>query len=229
MRSRALFIAALAAVAAIALTGCSGATDALAGNGAPAGSERPQGLFEFQTTSYSAEGELTVRIPEGLIAAAGSDFDEVLVTEIRATPRELEGSKYCAIDLSLDYADGAVDKILSDGIALEDAGRGTVRSSYPFSTYYGLFPMSEFEESPTDNGIWVSEDLATAVAVLNCAENPMDEDASIEIRFESRDAEGVQRDFARVNLTVMKSGTIGVVEAAVPHFVLDSQGTWIVD
>lgn len=229
MRSHALSIAALAAVAALALTGCSGATDAPTGNGAPAGSERPQGVFEFQTTSYSAEGELTVRIPEGLIAAAGSDFDEVLVTEIRATPRELEGSKYCAIDLSLNYADGAVEKILADGIALEDAGRGTNGNPYPFSTYYGLFPMSDFEESPTDNGIWVSEDLATAVAVLNCAENPMDVDASSEIRLQAMDAEGVNTDFARVNLTIMKSGTIGVVEAAVPHFVLDSQGTWIVD
>lgn len=98
-------LALLAAGTAIALAGCSGGSEP--GNGAPAGAQSQDALFEFQTSSYGSatDGNLTIRVPEALVEAAGSDADGLLVTEYRTSPHELGGAKYCGIDVQVTYAD----------------------------------------------------------------------------------------------------------------------------
>lgn len=89
----------ITAVAAVALAGCSGES---------AGPQ--QGVFEFESAyGDSTTGELVIRVPEALIEAAGSDADGLLVREVRATPRELDGAQYCAVDLAMTYAGDAPD------------------------------------------------------------------------------------------------------------------------
>jgi len=94
----------LGAVALLALTGCSGGAAPASG-----AAEGPK-VYEF-AGSYgdSTSGELTIRIPGTLLEAAGSDADGLLITEVKATPRELDGAKMCAVDLAVAYAGDAPD------------------------------------------------------------------------------------------------------------------------
>ncbi|MFC8303892.1 hypothetical protein ACFUCV_09455 [Specibacter sp. NPDC057265] len=99
----------LGTVALLALTGCASGSDEPTGNGAPAGAEPQARLFEFQTSTYGSDnGELAIRIPAELSDATGA-ADELLVTEVQATARELSGAKYCAVDLAVSYAGDAPD------------------------------------------------------------------------------------------------------------------------
>lgn len=101
----------LVTVALLALAGCASGSDAPTGNGAPADAEPQARVFEFQTPSYGSDsGELTLRIPAELSDATGA-ADDLLVTEVQATARELSGAKYCAIDLAMSYAGGAPEAL----------------------------------------------------------------------------------------------------------------------
>ena len=106
---------ALAASAALILSGC--ASDANAdsspkpGDGVPAEQQAQKGLFEFQTPRYGAEGELTVRIPESLIKAAGAEADKLYVSEVKVTARELDSSALCAADLAITYRGAGLEEL----------------------------------------------------------------------------------------------------------------------
>ena len=104
MKKPPLALIAVMATSTLALTGCSSDSDASpVDNGAPAGSQSEAETFEFQYPRFVAEGEMTIRIPEALIEAARGDADGLLVSEVRATARELDSSRYCAVDLSVAY------------------------------------------------------------------------------------------------------------------------------
>ncbi|GAA1604187.1 hypothetical protein [Leucobacter chromiireducens] len=111
--------AALLAVLLV-LTGCSGGGQGSSAAGNDAAPE--QGVFEFQTPRYGSDsGELLIRLPEGLFSALGGDA-EPLVTEAVLTPRELDGAKYCAVDLSITYA-GEGEVVLTKPTKTEDEWR----------------------------------------------------------------------------------------------------------
>lgn len=118
MRSRALTIATLAAATALAFTGCSGATSAPTGNGAPADSEKQKPLFEFQTATYGSavDGELTIRIPKSLVDSMGSDTGDLLVASAQVTARELDSSKFCAFDIAPEYAGEGFDALSASAL-----------------------------------------------------------------------------------------------------------------
>lgn len=104
----------VAAAVALALSGCTGSdgtADASVGfvDGAPVGVAPEASVFEFQTPSYGSEGPLTIRIPEDLLAAAGSDADGLVVTSVIASARPLDSSSYCAVDLALTYSAGGLE------------------------------------------------------------------------------------------------------------------------
>lgn len=137
------FIPAIAAVgaAAILLTGCSGGSGSAAEDGAPA-----QGTFEFQTPRYGSDsGELLIRLPKGLVDALGSSA-EPLVTEAVLTPRELDGAKYCAIDLAITYAgDGEV--VLTKPTKTEDEWREDEESRL---RDYAIEPIADYINATGD-------------------------------------------------------------------------------
>lgn len=70
-------------------------------------------VFEFQTGFYSPEnGELKVRLPEGLIEAAQAE-DGVFITGVKAMARKLESAQFCAVDFTPDYANGGAKKLFA--------------------------------------------------------------------------------------------------------------------
>ncbi len=218
-------IATLAAAAGllIALTGCApadpgeqaqGETDS-AENAAP-----ERGVFEFQTPRYGSDsGELLIRLPEALLETATDR--ELLVTEVLATPRELGGAKYCAVDLALTFANDG-QEILA--LPSEDP------AYFPGQPRWDMVrdgsPIEALDESAPERGVYYTEDLSVFTLVAGCAASPAD-DGDEKFYFRALQPDGTVFDFARVELSVMKSGTITVTEAVVNDYQLDTDGNWI--
>lgn len=67
-------LATLGTLTALALTGCSGRNASPAyEDGPPVGQQPHASLFAFQHPGYDAGAELTIRIPDDLIKAAGAN------------------------------------------------------------------------------------------------------------------------------------------------------------
>lgn len=262
--------AALLTTALLALTGCASG-DAATGNGAPAGAENEQGVFEFTVpTHVGAEGGLEVRIPEALIAAAGSDLDGLLVTAAKITPREIDSAKYCAMDIELTLASGAADSLSQPTVTQADIdqqnaenaeavdqaeqqyGEGSEEATYaeeagPQEQYTAVPPLEaalgylelaggdargldEFDPAAVDSkDSFLSEDFTKATVVEECAASPSDDSVDATLVFPMTDEDGKVVEFASVQLTSMKSGTINVIESDVRGFEVDTQGNWIAD
>ncbi|MFE3461498.1 hypothetical protein ACFXKD_28485 [Nocardiopsis aegyptia] len=90
--------AAMAALglSALLLTACSGGQ----GN-----------VFEFQAEPIEPASGITIRIPDDLREALGSQADGILVDSVDVTPHDLDGLEYCGVDLAVDFADGGLDAL----------------------------------------------------------------------------------------------------------------------
>jgi hypothetical protein len=259
----------LAAVTALLLTGCS--TAAPSGDGVDANANTDAapkaGLFEFQTPAYGSEGELTIRIPEALIEAAGSDADGLLVGEVTAKARELDSSASCAFDLEIDYRGEGLDVLDRpsmteeeytaqgeaeiEGALMRQFGVETVEEAEatapggaaeveeivanleqaPYSAkpaWWALdaTPIEDLDASDPERGRYVSDDSKTLTFVQACASDPLDDGSSDEFGFPI-ESDGEIDAFASVEMTVMKSGTLTIIEASVDDYELDSNGDWI--
>jgi hypothetical protein len=62
--------------------------------------------------------------------------------------------------------------------------------------------------------------------VQSCASDPLDDGSSDQFAFPIESDSGIDL-FAAVEMTVMKSGTLTIVEADVADYELDSNGDWI--
>src|SRR5699024_153377 len=94
---------------ALLLAGCSGGSDASAGTD-ETGGETAAGVYEFQTNGIEAAEEISIRVPDDLREAMGSDADGMVVDQIVATAHDVEGVEYCAVDLAISYTDGQPDR-----------------------------------------------------------------------------------------------------------------------
>ncbi|SFN51017.1 hypothetical protein [Mycetocola miduiensis] len=149
----------LAAVTGLVLAGCSAVPS---GNGGGSSEGEPQrGVFEFQTNAYGSEGELTIRIPEALIKAAGSDADGLLVGQLTAKARELDSSKFCAVSLAIDYRGDGLDA-LDEPSMTEKEHSEHAKSELEFQLRRE-FGVSTVEEAKAQNPAeWVDEIVAGA-------------------------------------------------------------------
>jgi hypothetical protein len=260
----------LAAATALLLAGCStaasgdGVDDNAFSDGAPAAQAK---VFEFQTPSYGSEGELTIRIPEALVEAMGSDADGLLVGEVKATARELESSKYCAVDLAIEYRGDGLDALDQPVMTKEQyEAQGEAELKARLMREFGVETVEEAEASapggaaeveeivgnleqgpytakpawapltaaPADDlddadpelGWYLSDDSETLTFVQTCASDALDDDSSDEFAFPI-ESDGTITTFASVELNVMKSGTLTVIEAEVSDYERDSNGDWI--
>jgi hypothetical protein len=259
----------LAAATALLLAGCSAAAPSGDGVDANASTDAPPkaGLFEFQTPAYGAEGELTIRIPEALIDAAGSDADGLLVGEVTATARELESSKYCAFDLLIDYRGEGLDVLARpsmteaeytaqgeaeiEGALMRQFGVETVEEAEaaapggaaeveeivgnleqapyvatPAWAALDATPVADLDASDPESGTYISTDSKTLTFVQSCAIDPTDGDTSTEFSVPV-ESDGEIDTFASVDMNVMKSGDLMVVEAEVSDYEQDANGDWI--
>ncbi len=224
LKKKTLAIAATGLSALLALTGCSvGGQSGSAGSNtknAETSATPEQGIFEFQTPRYGSDkGELIIRLPEALLDV--STDRKPLVTEIVATPRDLGGAKYCAVDLALTFANDGQEIL---------AAPSDDPAYFPGEPRWDMVrdgsPIEELDESAPKRGVYYTEDLSTFTLVAGCAASPAD-DGDEKFYFRAQKSDGEVSDFARVELSVMKSGTITVTEAVVNHYQLDSDGNWI--
>lgn len=264
---------ALVASAALVLSGCA---NPKADNGTPADQQAQAGVFEFQTPRYGAEGELAIRIPDALIEAAGNDADGLLVSEVKAKARELDSSKYCAVDLAISYrGDGLdalakpketeaehdrraenereyildrefgvstieevkelklkegwspeeVDELVAEFAAAGDIGPYEAKSAWePLNTAASI---DDLDPSDPETGSYSSDDFKTLTWVLECAASPAADDRTKSFGFPVSTDSGEIDNFAHVEISVMKSGTLTITEADVSDYESDSNGDWI--
>ena len=224
LKKKTIAIATTGLSAILALTGCSGGGQSgSAGSNtesAETGAAPERGVFEFQTPRYGSDsGELLIRLPEALLETATDR--ELLVMEVLATPRELGGAKYCAVDLELTFANDG-QEILA--LPSEDP------AYFPGQPRWDMVrdgsPVSELDDTAPERGVYYTEDLSVFTLVEGCAASPA-EDGDEKFYFRALQPDGTVFDFARVELSVMKSGTITVTEAVVNDYQLDADGNWI--
>ena len=263
----------LAAATALLLAGCSpastgdGVDDNAFSDGAPSEGAPAAGVFEFQTPAYGSEGELTIRIPEALLEAAGSDADGLLVGEVQAKARELDSSKSCAVDLVIDYRGDGLDALAEPSMTKEEyAAEGEAELESVLMRQFGVetveeaeatapggaaeveeivgnleqepysakpawwmldaTPIDDLDASDPETGKYVSDDSKTLTFVQSCASDPLDDGSSNQFDFPI-ETDGSIEAFATVEMTVMKDGTLTIVEASVADYELDSNGDWI--
>lgn len=146
--------AALLATALLALTGCASG-DAATGNGAPDGGQQQtqEGLFEFTVpTLAGVDGELEARIPSGLIEAARGNLDALPITSVKITPRELDSSSKCAIDIEVTYADGGPGPLAEPRTSKSDFAAEYKRGEQEFLDSFGVSTMAEAEQKAAQEG-----------------------------------------------------------------------------
>ncbi len=112
MDKRRLSLIALLATGAL-LSACSGGTSS-SSDGADHSADANQ-TFAFGGVLGPVE-TIHVELPKPLLDAMGADADNLLVTAVDLKAHKLDSAKYCAVDVTRTFADGALEKLS----ALED-------------------------------------------------------------------------------------------------------------
>ncbi|WP_146073401.1 hypothetical protein [Cryobacterium sp. N22] len=87
-------------------------------------------------------------------------------------------------------------------------------------------PIDDLDAADPELGRYVSDDAKTLTFVQSCASDALDDGSSDEFDFPI-ESDGTIDTFASVEMNVMKSGTLTVIEAEVSDYELDSNGDWI--
>lgn len=152
--------AALLTTALLALTGCASG-DAATGNGAPDGGQQQtqEGLFEFTVpTLAGVDGELEARIPSGLIEAARGNLDALPITSVKITPRELDSSGKCALDLAIEYQGDGLAVLSEPDQTQAEFDAETKQLEAEFLSSIGVSTMAEAEQRAQGGG-YEADDL----------------------------------------------------------------------
>lgn len=224
-----------------ALAGCATAPPGPVGSVDGTASTSPAAIstYEFKTPAYEAKNTLKIQIPRDLIDVA-PEARNALITSITATARKLSSAKYCAVDLAVTYADGAVDELKKPikqigGSTKEDTRPVLERVAYaltglPYRSIQGTLEggvansIADLNESDPKYGFYASEDFKTITKVQRCAASPTDDS-----KYYMDDT--VHKfnipQLASIGMTVMKDGTLTVVHGTVEGYKLDSNGSWL--
>lgn len=232
---------ALVGSAFAALTGCAPASSDAPGNSAEGvASKSPAAIstYEFKTPAYGAKNTLKIQIPQDLIDVAPEARD-ALITSVTATARELNSAKYCAVDLAVTYADGAVDELKKpreksvEGNTEGDTRPVQERVAYsltgaPFASIQGTLEggvassINDLDESDPKYGFYATDDFRTITTVQRCAVSPMEDTGYIVHEFNFP-------HIASIDMTVMKDGTLTIVNSTIEGYKLDSNGSWLAE
>ncbi|RUR01893.1 hypothetical protein [Labedella endophytica] len=87
-------------------------------------------------------------------------------------------------------------------------------------------PIDDLDASDPEPGRYLSDDSKTLTFVQSCASDPLDDGSSDEFDFPV-ETDGAIETFAFVEMTVMKSGTLTIIDAGVSDYERDSNGDWI--
>ncbi|WP_342372115.1 hypothetical protein PCC79_13330 [Propioniciclava soli] len=214
-----------AIVATGLLAGCGGQDGPAGQDGASAQDEAAGqgGIFDFSSPTMGPAEEIVVEIPEGLKEAMGPDGENLFLQRATLTAYELDGAQNCAVRIDLEWAPGA-DELIASSSSSDDG------PNYGFALGYVYHhPLSEL--SPDGEGpgnFFIADDYSHAVRVNDCAASPMDDDNSSALDFKFL-RDGDMTDGAEIDFTVMKDGSITIVDSDVEDFDRDSNGDWVAD
>lgn len=98
-------------VTTLALAGCSGAGS----------------VYDFSPTATEPSSAITIKVPDDLVKVAGLSDGELVVTAYALRSRSLQSSEYCAYDMNISYAPGALELVSAPQYTEADA-RADVKS-----------------------------------------------------------------------------------------------------
>jgi len=99
-------------------------------------------------------------------------------------------------------------------------------SAKPAWSALDAIPIDDLDASDPEPGKYVSDDSKTLTFVQSCASDPLDDGSSNLFSFPI-ETDGTIDAFASVEMTVMKNGTLTIIEAIVDDYEMDSNGDWI--
>lgn len=122
----------------------------------------------------------------------------------------------------LDQPEGAgASDINSVALAL---GRGA--SPGLAEQYHDVAPASDLDDSDLKPGTYVSDDFKTMTVVDDCAASATDPDNAVELELTKANEDGKLDTLAKMQLSVMTDGTIGV-GGEVDGYTRDANDNWI--
>lgn len=241
---------ALGAVFLLGLTGCatSGASGTgKADNGSPTDAQASDKWDFTNTDAMSQMSSITFTINDDLVETATEYAENSVLESVKVTGLETGSPRYCAVKFEFEYANGnATVTTIEDATWYDDDDMTKAlgnQGERRFIRVLGLLRGQVIAEEPDlekvdTGGTWISADRRTAVSVTTCASSPYDpktleshQGALVgfsQIKPATQPGTMQSSALAEVRLSVMKDGSITVVDSEVNGFVRDSNGTWIV-
>ena len=93
--------------------------------------------------------------------------------------------------------------------------------------------IEDFDAAAPELGIYSTEDGEGMTLVQDCAQSPMDDSTATTLKFPALGEDGPAKTrtygFASVDMTVMKDGSLSIVESKIRDYVLDTGGNWLAE
>lgn len=87
--------------------------------------------------------------------------------------------------------------------------------------------LDDLDPSDPVTGTYVSDDFRTVTSVQTCAESGTDDSTAKEFNFPYIGASSEREAFADFSFTVMKDGSLTIVESWIAAYKLDANGSWL--
>lgn len=91
-----------------------------------------------------------------------------------------------------------------------------------------IYSIGELEPSDPAAGRYMSDDFKTLTSVQLCAGTPTDGERAETFKFPYMGASSKPERFADIEVSVMRDGSLTVVESDVASYTLDTNGSWLV-
>lgn len=225
---RNMTIAIVGASTILAFSGCSSGTASSSSSAASPSSSTTSSdttaVYDFPTNGIKPASSFKIVIPEDLRRVMGpAETDKLLVNSFTVRSHKVDGAKYCALDITVDYAKDGATALSAEDKAVP-AYKNLV-SSLGFDE--AAKSANIFKESAPEPGTYVSDDLKTITSVTKCAASPTDRNNATFFGFPTQgnhDAYGI----SEIYVSTMTDGTLGVT-GKIKDFMRDANGNWIAD
>jgi hypothetical protein len=169
------------------------------------------------------------------IGYQGDGLDRLSQPAMTKAEYDVQGERHLETTLMGHFGVETVEE--AEGIApggaaeVEEVVANMERAPYsdkPTWTPLAATPISDLDDADPVLGSYISDDYKTLTFVQSCASDPLDDASSVDFSFPV-EYDGGLNSFASVEMNVMKSGTLTVIEAEISDYELDSNGDWIAD
>lgn len=253
----------MALTTSLALSACGGTQDTPDPSAAPEGegtttetqteTEPQAAVYDFTTETLPGDGgPVQVVFPQDLRSEVNVPLDSITLS-----PREVDSTEYCAVNVELQFAEGGREALEAPSFEGDEREGGNRDEQVPIqgtdailhsmnlaengadfidqeTTYQtSARDISDLESGDIEEGTYVNDDLSEIAVVQKCAlENASQADAWEPIHIPQimgDDTPNNTEDAATFSFTIMKSGAIGIVDGEVEGFAPDANGDWVAD